>query len=128
FDYNVAFFAEDPVDVDRIVDGGDAIFRQEDHFRTLLLVISDQIFADLINFTKVTGYLGEVDADPLKFIIKMGQIHESQGRISPLIDLFGSFRYPTRGFNIGIGPPKRKQGELPQFLLKSVAEVHRVAV
>jgi hypothetical protein len=126
----VAVLAQEAVEVDGMVDGGDAVFGDDPGFDAALLEEADQVIDEGIDEAKVSGDVGVMGAEALEVVIEVGEVDELEGGLVVLFDPAGGGGDPLGGgvggalgaIASGDGSPEGGEREPPEFLYDPGAE------
>jgi hypothetical protein len=128
FDAEPAAFAEDAVQVDGLLDIGDAVFGEEDDLDVPRLVEADEIADDVVDLAEVETDFLHVEADALEVVVEMRQVNEREAGPVLFLDPFGALGDPDGGFDVGAGAPEAAEGKRAEVFFDAIPQRHGLRV
>lgn len=128
FDVEPALLAEDAVQVDGLLDVGDAVLGEEDDFDVPRFVEADEIADDVVDLTEVETDFLHVDADALEIVVEMGEVNEGEAGPVFFLDPLGALGDPDGGFDVGAGAPEVAEGKGAEVFFDAIPQGHGMRV
>jgi len=123
-----AGLAQCAIDVHRIGNLRDAVFRQGDDVRAGTLRHFDQFAADVIHELHVPGNVRMVGTEALQVVIEVRQVDECQRRAVFLEHLLRAAPDPFRRRDVGCRAPELEKRKLANGGLQLVAQFRRIGI